>query len=346
MTNLASPEIDNLERSYHQSLDRFEIQYLNTFQSTLEQDDGKDIIAGLTQLPKSLPPRYFYDDRGSLLFEQICELPEYYPTRTEAWILSQYANEIAGLTGACELVELGSGSSTKTRMLLDAYQRLGHPLHYVPVDVSGGMLEASAQQLGQDYATLQIQALVGTYDQALSCLKPTTLPSRLIFFLGSSIGNFYPEEYERFLSRIASALQAGDYFLLGLDLQKPVSILEAAYNDKQNVTAQFNLNMLEHLNWRFGGNFNLNNFEHFALYNQELSRIEMHLRCRCDDQVNLAKLNLSVEFKAQETILTEISRKFDLELTQASLRHKGLNPLKTWTDPNHWFAVILCQADA
>jgi L-histidine Nalpha-methyltransferase len=304
---------------------------------------GSDVVQGLTQALKTLPPKYFYDDRGSVLFEQICELPEYYPTRTEASILRQYASEIAQMTGSCELVELGSGSSTKTRLLLDAYDTHGYPLHYVPIDVSAGILESSAQQLLADYPSLQIQGLVGTYELALQQLTPPQLPHRMILFLGSTLGNFAPQECDVFFSQIQSALKAGEYFLLGVDLQKPKPLLEAAYNDSQGVTAAFNLDMLEHLNRRFEGNFDTQRFEHWAFYNDELNQIEMHLRCLEAHTVRLERLDLTVNFDKGETIMTEISRKFDLEDMQQELQVKGLTPLKVWTDPKQWFGLILCQ---
>jgi dimethylhistidine N-methyltransferase len=297
----------------------------------------------LTQAPKTLPPKYFYDDRGSVLFEQICELPEYYPTRTEAAILQQYASEIAQMTGACELVELGSGSSTKTRLLLNAYDTLGYPLRYVPIDVSAGILESSARQLLADYPSLQVQGLVSTYEVALQQLTPTQLASRMIIFLGSTIGNLNPQECDVFFSRIKAALNAGEYFLLGVDLQKPKLLLEAAYNDSQGVTAEFNLNVLGHLNQRFQGNFDTQLFEHWAFYNDELHQIEMHLRCLKAHTVRVEALDLTVEFETGETIMTEISRKFDLDVMQQELRAKGLNFVKAWTDPKQWFGLILCQ---
>ncbi|MGA1476279.1 MAG: L-histidine N(alpha)-methyltransferase, partial [Prochlorothrix sp.] len=193
------------------------IRYLSDPEGLRHHDDGEDVIKGFQQRPKSLPPRYFYDDRGSELFEQICDQPEYYPTRTEDQILATIAPDLARLTGPCELIELGSGSSTKTRQLLDAYQNLGHPLRYVPVDVSDGILKASAQQLRRDYPKLQVQGLVGTYDQALAHLDPTPSPSRLLFFLGSSLGNFAPAACDRFMDQVHQALQPGEYFLLGID---------------------------------------------------------------------------------------------------------------------------------
>ncbi len=311
--------------------------------SETEINIGNDVIQGLTQTPKSLPPKYFYDDRGSVLFEQICELSEYYPTRTETLILRQYAGEIAQITGACELVELGSGSSTKTRLLLDAYDVLGYPLRYVPIDVSAGMLESSAHQLLFDYPSLQVHGLVSTYELALQQLTPTQLPTRMIFFLGSTLGNLSPQECDDFFSQITAALEAGEYFLLGVDLQKPKQVLEDAYNDSQGVTAEFNLNMLEHLNRRFEGNFDTQLFEHWAFYNDQLHQIEMHLRSLKAQAIQLEALDLNVKFEADETILTEISRKFDLGVIQQELQAKNLKPIQVWTDPKQWFGLILCQ---
>jgi L-histidine N-alpha-methyltransferase len=217
---------------------RLKIQHLFNFNSLSETENngGIEVLQGLTQNPKTIPPKYFYDDRGSELFEQICELPEYYPTRTETLILQQYAREIAQITGDCELVELGSGSSRKTRLLLDAYEALDYPLHYLPIDVSAGILESSAQQLLADYPSLEVHGLVSTYELALQQLTPTKLPTRMIFFLGSTLGNLYPQECDIFFSQITAALQEGEYFLLGVDLQKSKEVLEAAYNDSQGVT--------------------------------------------------------------------------------------------------------------
>lgn len=308
-----------------------------------EQTDGSDVIVGLMQTPKSLPPRYFYDDRGSQLFEQICELPEYYLTRTETAILQKCAGEIAGITGACELVELGSGSATKTRILLDAYNQQGYPLRYLPIDVSAGILESSARQLLVDYPSLAVHALVSTYELALEVLPPTRLPSRMIGFIGSTLGNLTPQECDRFFSQIANALQPGEYFLLGIDLQKPKHLLEAAYNDSQGVTAAFNLNMLNHLNWRFEGNFDTTQFEHFAFYNESQSQIEIYLRSLKAQTIQLETLGVTVEFEKDEMILTEISRKFDLKAMQQELRSLGLVAIEAWTDPKQWFGLLLCQ---
>lgn len=308
--------------------------------------EAASVVAGLQQQPKTIPPRYFYDDRGSELFEQICGLPEYYPTRTEAAILVNCAPAIADITGPCELVELGSGSSTKTRLLLDAYQAQGSDLRYLPIDVSGGMLEQSAIALLTHYPTLNIYGLVGTYEQALQHLPSTTLPSRMISFLGSTLGNLTPLECDQFFAQVQAALKPGEYFLLGVDLQKPKAILEAAYNDAQGVTAAFNLNMLAHLNWRFEADFDLTGFRHLAFYNESQNQIEMHLESLRSQTVELQGLNLTIDLAAGETLHTEISRKFDLATIQADLRCHQLHPVQTWTDEQQWFGVMLCQRQA
>lgn len=305
---------------------------------------GKDVIEGLTASPqKYLSPKYFYDERGSQLFEKICELPEYYPTRTETAILKRVSGAIAQQTGPCEIVELGSGSSTKTRILLDAYQSAGLPLRYIPIDVSDTMLSETAQKLLQEYPNLSIQAIASTYEPALNDLPPKQLPARLIAFIGSTIGNLQPKECSAFLSRIRQSLFIGDYFLLGLDLQKDIVTLEAAYNDAQGITAAFNLNMLSHLNQRFEGDFDLTQFAHMATYNTEKNQIEMSLKSLIDQRVRLEKLDLTVEFEAGDRILSEISRKFDLtQMAEILLAHK-LQAIETFTDEKKWFGLMLCQ---
>lgn len=309
----------------------------------VEAAPGADVVAGLSQTPKTLPPKYFYDDRGSQLFEQICDLPEYYLTRTEAAILQECAAQIVNITGACELVELGSGSSTKTRSLLSAYEHAGHPLCYRPIDVSAGILASSAQQLLTEYPTLKIHALVSTYEQGLQQLGSGYLPQRLISFLGSSLGNLAPAECEQFFEQISAALGEGDFFLLGVDLHKSTAQLEAAYNDRQGITAAFNLNILAHLNERFNGNFDLAQFEHWAFYNKADHQIEMHLRSLKTQTVKLADLNLTIQLDAGETIRSEISRKFDRAVLQQQLANQQLHLQHTWTDQQEWFAVLLLQ---
>lgn len=339
------------EQNYNLIEARLEIDYLLD-DKVKEEADKQDVISGLRKKIKSLPARYFYDQLGSQLFEQICELPEYYPTRTEASILSQYAQDIVQKTQVMEIVELGSGSSTKTRYLLDAYPT-ERPLYYTPVDVSGSILKTSAYELLKDYPQLKIKGKVATYNQALQQLNTYFLGKRIIIFLGSSIGNFDSEECDRLIEKINTSLNSGDYFLLGIDLQKPLDILLAAYNDAQGVTAAFNLNMLQHLNNRFQANFDLNKFKHEAIYNQTAQQIEMYLISQQAQSVTFASLDLTIEFEPQERILTEISRKFDLQQMKEYLsnyshsingdRTSNLKLVQTYTDPQQWFGLLLCQ---
>ena len=305
--------------------------------------NGQDVIEGLSSKPKTLPPKYFYDQRGSQLFEEICQLHEYYPTRTETAIFEAYGSAIAYLTGPCEIAELGSGSATKTQILLDAYQAAGYPLRYLPIDVSETMLTESAQQLLIKYPTLSVHGLVSTYEPALANLPTAQLPTRMLCFIGSTIGNLQPHECTQFLSKVSDVLHPGDYFLLGLDLQKKTSILEAAYNDAQGITAAFNLNMLEHLNRRFDGGFETDSFAHMAYYNQPKNQIEMHLKSLKTQSVQLKSLNFTAHFEQGESLLSEISRKFDLEETSRLLASHQLPVVKTFTDDRRWFGLLLSQ---
>jgi L-histidine Nalpha-methyltransferase len=342
------PRLESRLESHPSIEARLQIETLLMSQPLMPQPHaGDDVIQGLSQSPKTLPPKYFYDDRGSHLFEQITTLPEYYLTRTETAILTQCAGAIAHITGPCELVELGSGSSVKTRLLLDAYQSVAAPFYYVPIDVSAGILTSSARDLLRDYPQLKVLALASTYDAALVNLAERPRQNRMICFLGSTLGNLNPQECELFLQQVAEALQAGEYFLLGVDLHcdrhKPITQIEAAYNDAQGITAAFNLNILQHLNRRFGANFDLQQFSHWAFYNTEAHQIEMHLNSRIDQIVALPDLGITAQFAAGETIRSEISRKFDREALTAVLQKYQLSPLSTWTDAQDWFAVMLCQ---
>ncbi len=306
--------------------------------------DGEDVVTGLTEVQKWLPARYFYDDRGSALFECITELPEYYLTRSEEAILAESSGDIARLTGACELIELGSGSARKTRALLDAYASLGHPVRYLPIDVSAGILKSSAGQLLADFPALEIWGLIGTFDTALAGLPERSLPRRMAIFLGSTIGNLNNVEMSAFLGMVRGALAEGEYFLVGADLQKPIEIIEAAYNDAAGVTAAFNLNMLEHLNRRFDGDFDLAKFSHRAAYDRRYDRIEMHLVSAERQSVTLAGLDLTAGFAAGETILTEISRKFDLPSLRERFADAGFAAVETWTDGDEYFSLNLFRA--
>ncbi|BAQ59744.1 ABC transporter ATP-binding protein [Geminocystis sp. NIES-3708] len=320
---------------------KINIKYLKSLSTNL--DEGVDVIQGLTSIPKSLPSKYFYDRLGSELFEKICDLPEYYPTRTETSILMTASQEIAEITGICELVELGSGSSTKTRLLLSAYDSLGKSWQYVPIDVSSEILKNSALQLHEEYDNLSILGLAGTYEQALLQLPISSLPQRMIIFLGSTLGNFTYEQSDELFNEVRDILQVGDYFLLGIDLQKSVNILENAYNDSRGITAAFNLNMLSHLNACFDGNFDINLFKHQAIYNQENQQIEMYLYAQKNHEVRLDKLDLNINFQENEPVLTEISRKFNLNQMQEFLNNHQLKTIKYWTDKDNYFGLILTQ---
>lgn len=325
------------------SRDRLIIEYRTTASAASSVTEGADVIAGLTQTPKSLPPKYFYDDRGSQLFEAITELPEYYLTRTERQILEASAGQIAQQVGPCDLIELGSGSSSKTRLLLDAYRQQRLPLHYIPVDVSGGMLEDSARSLLREYPVLTIHGLVSTYEGALGHLPDTDLPSRMIAFIGSTLGNLSPENCQGFFQIVGAALKVGDYFLLGVDLHKDTATLEAAYNDRQGITAAFNLNMLNHLNWRFQGNFNPAQFCHVAIYNETHRQIEMYIESLRHQVVTLKALDLTLRFEQGERLLSEISRKFDINTLSQELMQYGLSVVRPFTDEQQRFGLLLCQ---
>ncbi|HIK43508.1 MAG TPA: L-histidine N(alpha)-methyltransferase [Leptolyngbyaceae cyanobacterium M65_K2018_010] len=323
--------------------DRLTLDYLLPEPVDPAIQEGADVIYGLSRQPKSLPPKYFYDDRGSELFEQITALPEYYLTRTETAILQTHADDIAGLVGPCELMELGSGSSTKTRYLLNALRRSGYSLRYLPVDVSGGMLEATAQQLLIEYPALTVHGLVGTYEAALHHPLPAYPYPRLVAFIGSTLGNLAPAECHGLLAQISSTLRSGDFFLLGVDLDKDPGLLEKAYNDCQGITAAFNLNMLSHLNWRFQGNFQVDRFQHRACYNPTASQIEIYIDSLQAQTVTLQGLNLTVHFEADEPLLSEISRKFNLVALSQDLHSVGLAVQRVFTDEKQWFGLILCQ---
>ena len=298
-----------------------------------------DVAFGLQQSQKTLPPKYFYDAHGSQLFEDICQQPEYYLTRTEAQILRTNAADIVKQTSGALLVELGSGSSVKSRLLFDEYQRQDHLLHYVPIDISASMLEETARSLLSDYPTMSIEALATDYLYGLTAL-PNTRP-RLVLFLGSNLGNFSLMEQAELFQHLAVSLHPGDQFLLGLDLRKSVEILEAAYNDAAGVTADFNLNILRHINREFQADFNLAQFSHLAFYNQELHQIEMHLKSEVAQKVTIAALDLNISFRAGETIHTEISRKFDAQEVKDQLTGHGFQFQSQWTDPDNLFLLSL-----
>jgi len=304
-----------------------------------------DALAGLTATPKSLPPKWFYDAEGSELFEKITELPEYYPTRAERAILRAVAPEIAALTGATALVELGSGSSEKTRLLLSALRDAGALRRYVPVDVSESALAAAGDALAAEYPGLAVHAVVADFDQYLGVPSDAGGAAengpRLIAFLGSTIGNMVPAERGAFLRRVRDRLRPGDAFLLGTDLVKDPAVLVAAYDDSAGVTAAFNKNVLAVLNAELGADFDLDAFEHVAVWDAGDEWIEMRLRAASAQSVRVEGLGLTVEFAAGEEMRTEVSAKFREAGVAAELAAAGLATRSWWTDPGGQFGLTL-----
>ncbi|MDX2649224.1 L-histidine N(alpha)-methyltransferase [Streptomyces sp. PA03-1a] len=295
-----------------------------------------DVAYGLTRSPKQLPPKWFYDARGSELFEKITRLPEYYPTRAEREILHARAPEIAKATGARTLVELGSGSSEKTRLLIGA---LGAPLTYVPIDVSESALRGAGDALLADHRELTVHALVADFQHGLTL--PGTPGPRLVAFLGGTIGNLLPQERARFLSSVRALLSQGDALLLGTDLVKDEATLVAAYDDAQGVTAAFNKNVLSVIDRELGADFHPDDFDHLAVWDREQEWIEMRLRARADVTVKVPALDLSVDFARGEEMRTEVSAKFREEGVRAELAAAGLALRHWWTDAEGRFALSL-----
>lgn len=299
----------------------------------------RDVRAGLQSTPKSLPPKWFYDSVGSDLFDQITRLPEYYPTRAEAEILRARAAEIASITGADTLVELGSGTSEKTRLLLDALRNGGALRRFVPFDVDASMLSAAAKAIQGEYPGIEIAAVCGDFEEHLA--KIPHGGRRLFVFLGSTIGNLEPDAREKFLAGLAAALQPGDGLLLGTDLVKDPSRLVAAYDDAAGVTAQFNRNVLAVINRELNADFDVETFRHVATWNPVMERMEMWLRSERAQRVRIAALNLTVEFEAGEQVLTEVSCKFRPEVVAGELAQAGLRLAQWWTDAAGDFGLSL-----
>ncbi len=300
-----------------------------------EADFLAEVLAGLTTRPKTLPCKFFYDERGSQLFEQICALPEYYPTRTETALMRKRAAEMAALMGAgAQIVEYGCGSVEKIRILLDALER---PAAYVAVDISREHLRRASEALAADYPAIEVHALCADFTRPFEL--PPGIPGvrRIGFFPGSTLGNFAPKEAERFLSGAARLAGPGGGMLIGIDLKKDTAILDAAYNDAAGVTAEFNLNLLARINRELGADFDLSAFAHRAFYNAAEGRVEMHLVSRRDQKVRLA--GTTIDFHAGETIHTENSYKYDIDEFQAMARRAGFTPRKVWTDPQRLFSI-------
>ncbi|MGH9021702.1 MAG: L-histidine N(alpha)-methyltransferase [Acidimicrobiia bacterium] len=307
--------------------------------SDLEASFRADVEAGLLRSPKEIPSKWFYDEPGSKLFDAITRLPEYYPTRRERAILEARAETIAEMTLASTVVELGSGTSEKTRILLDALRKAGTLRRFVPFDVSEETLAAAAEALASEYRGVEIHAVVADLERHLD-LVPTG-DRRLVVFLGSTIGNLSPARRHGFLAALAGQLRQGDALLLGTDLLKDVDRLERAYDDDAGVTAAFNLNLLERLNRELGANFSLDAFEHVARFVPEGGWVEMALRSLTDQVVRVAQLGITVAFASGEEMRTEISTKFHRDGVESELAAAGLALEHWWTDPDGDFALSL-----
>ncbi|MGH9799356.1 MAG: L-histidine N(alpha)-methyltransferase [Blastocatellia bacterium] len=318
-------------------------------QSTLQDKQNsfaEDVRAGLTSRPKTLPPKYFYDALGSQLFEAICLLPEYYPTRAEAEIFHRHAAEIVSqLSVPVGVVELGSGSSVKTRLLIEAILARQAELHYQPMDISASILKHSAEKLLGEYDRLCITGHVGDYTHGLDSIVRREGERLLALFLGSNIGNYTTAEARALLRTIRKTLQTGDALLLGADLKKSVEVLIPAYADALGVTAAFNLNLLARINRELDADFDLPQFQHQALYNEECGRVEAHLVSRSAQTVTIDALDLQIEFQPGETIHTENSYKYDLSQLAVLAEETGFQSVKTWFDGerrfscNFWLAI-------
>ncbi|RLA11816.1 MAG: L-histidine N(alpha)-methyltransferase, partial [Gammaproteobacteria bacterium] len=301
------------------------------------EDFRQAVVEGLSTSPqKTLPCKFFYDAAGSALFDQICELDEYYPTRTEIGILRECVDELATLIGDNRLlVEYGSGSSVKIRILLDQLPLAA----YMPIDISREHLQQSAERIANDYPKLAVLPVCADYSQLTDLPIYAANPElrKVGFFPGSSIGNFTRDEARHFLQNVARQLQPGDGFIVGVDLKKDPQILHAAYNDAKGITAAFNLNLLSRINHELGAKLDPDAFNHEASYNHEHGRVEMHLVSKTEQQIKLG--NDQFNLASEESIHTENSHKYDVEEFQQLARAAGFNPAKVWTDENHWFSI-------
>ncbi len=318
----------------------------STGSANLEDAFAADVRAGLTATPKKLLPKYFYDALGSVLFEAICHLPEYYPTRAETEIFRHHSSDIvSSLTGRLGLVELGSGSSVKTRYLIEALLARQSELHYQPLDISATMLEQSAVELLKSYPALHITAQARDYTQGLGLIERAEGERLLALFLGSNIGNYDPPEALALLKQIRQALRVGDGLLLGADLKKSVAMLEAAYADALGVTAAFNLNLLLRINRELEANFDLKQFAHRAVYNHEPGRVEMHLVSLVTQTISINALGLQIEMREGETIHTENSYKYDQEQLTRMAVTAGFRVARVWLDAGERFSCNLWLAE-
>lgn len=319
---------------------KFQLQELASQDSYKELE--KDVREGLLHAPRSLPPKYFYDEFGSKLFEAICKTKDYYPTRTEYALLNNHASEIINIVKPQSCIELGAGTSTKSELLISQVNEQQRHLLYISIDVCKEVLIESAGRLLQTFPKLEVQSLVGEYLPAIKALNQVDSPS-LYIFIGSSIGNFSHSQAVELLKAVAQKMQPNDYFLLGLDRVKDKKILEQAYDDTEGVTAEFNLNVLTVLNNKLGSNFDIEKFTHQAIYNEEHQQIEMYLISKQNQEVSFPTLNKTIQLQSGEKILTEISRKYTKPSINQLLSESGLIEQKHFHPENEFFSLVLAK---
>lgn len=318
------------------------VQTVDQLNGSYPSDIARDITQGLLAKNKYIPSKYFYDTRGSKLFEDICRLPEYYPTRTEVSILKEIAPELAPTLSHKDIVELGSGADWKIRILLDAIdENCRATICYIPVDISQTAILQSSASLAELYPELDVMGIIADFTAPMFHL-PSERP-KLFCFLGSTIGNLNHEQSIAFLKNIAAIMKTGDSLMIGFDMIKPVKIMEAAYNDAAGVTAEFNRNVLRVINHELGGNFDPNDFGHLAFFNPGKSRIEMHLLANCDCAVRLEVTDMNVEISRGEAIHTENSRKFTPEAIEHMASLAGLAVRDWYADPQRWFSLVIIE---
>ncbi len=317
------------------------LRYFKPHATKIEKTFSEEISSSLNRDSKFINPKFFYDKNGSDLFEKICSLPEYYPTRTEISILRKLQPELSSyIDKNFRLVELGSGTSVKTRLILDILTQLQETMEYFPIDISE-ILTESSEELLKNYDGLYITGIIDTYEGGLEFLKNFDDKKNLIIFLGSSFGNFSPNDGFKFLQKIHSTMKSGDLFLIGLDLVKDKPILESAYDDSQGVTAKFNLNILSRINAELDADFNLKNFSHHAIYNEEKQRIEMYLKSLVNQSVIVSKSDLLLNLEKDELIHTEHSHKYQLSQIHELLDNVGFEIKHTWLDDDKHFSLTL-----
>ena len=319
------------------------LQYFKPHASKIEKTFAEEISYSLNRTSKFIHPKFFYDKKGSNLFEKICLLPEYYPTKTEIGILKKLQDELpVYLDKDFRIVELGSGSSVKTRLIIDIFTKLCTVVEYFPVDISE-ILTESSEELLKDYGQLHITGIIDTYEGGLEFLNNYDDKKNLILFLGSSFGNFSPIDGHKFLQKINSTMKHGDLFLIGLDLVKDKKILESAYNDSKGITAEFNLNVLSRINDDLDADFNLNNFSHYSIYNENDQRIEMYLKSLKNQSVVISKSNLKLNLKKDELIHTEYSHKYRQSQIYKLLDSVGFEIKHAWFDEKNHFSLTLAS---